>query len=272
MDSYSLGMIASCLIAEHNTKNSGFHDHRTILNNLVNSLSSTHKKSRYWDVLCESYNDNINDSTKQAVVKYLKDKDSHEAANIDINSNDAEVLIRVIPLVFYIVHHSYLNNEKRYGMIIDAVSLTHRHPISVISALIYSTLLQCYIENKVIDSELYDLFKYLKTKLEYRDWLHSFDLFIHIDRIKVLHREDVANSMYILDTLIISAWSVTASFDFDSSLDILSQMTDNNIIHVIAGALRGARYGIKQIKEEEINKIKTDLTLYEDIIKRYEQL
>ena len=272
MDSYSLGMIASCLIAEQNTKNDSFRDHTTILSSLISSLSSTHKKSRYWEVLCSSYNDDVNDSTKQAITKYLDTNDAYEAANIDINSNDAEVLIRVIPLTFYIAHHSYLPNEKRYTMIIDAITLTHRHPISIISSLIYSTLLLCYLENKVIDTELYNLFKYLKTKLEYRDWLNSFKLFEHIDRVKVLHREDVSNSLYILDTLVISAWSVTASFDFESSLDILSQMTNNNIIHVVAAALRGARYGIEQIKKEDLDKIEKDLEQYKDIIKRYEQM
>lgn len=272
MDSYSLGMIASCLVAEQNTKNSVFRDHTAILSSLTSSLSSTYKKTRYWDVLCSSYNTDIDDSTKYAITKYLANKDIHESANIDINSNDAEILIRVIPLTFFIAYHDYLTNEKRYNMIIDAVSLTHRHPVSIISSLIYSTLLLCYIENKVIDTELYELFSYLKDKLEYRDWLNSFNLFVHIDRIKVLHREDVANSLYILDTLIIAAWSVTASFDYESSLNILSQMTDNNVIHVIAGALRGARYGIQQIKEEELKMIEKDLNLYKNIIKRYEQI
>ena len=263
----SLGMLCSYLITEENMKNTNFHDHREILLSLIDCLSKKYKKDSILPVLCQIYNDDINDYTTSAIKKYLETNDIHTYVNTDINSCDAEILIRVIPLVFYLVHHPYIDQEKRYTMIEDVIRLTHTHPVAIISAIIYGTMLFSYIENKNMDEEVEKIFRYIWTRVEYRDWLNDFRIFVHVDRIRKLHIEDISTSTYVIDALTTSLWSVLCSFDYQTGLDKLGSITTNKTLHLLSSALIGAKYGLDSINTESI---KDELNLFESIIKRYE--
>ena len=113
MNSYALGMMISSLIEEHNSKNNAFHDHRHILLGLSNNLSRVYKKDGFRDVLCDLYKDGIDDCTSQAIKRYLKTLDAFESPNKDMHTNDAEVLIRDIPLALYISYKPYIEKQKQ---------------------------------------------------------------------------------------------------------------------------------------------------------------
>ena len=108
MNSYALGMMVSSLIEHENSKNNTFHDHRAILLDLSNSLLKVYKKENFRDILCDLYNNDLNDCTTLAIKRYLKTKDEFESPNKDMNTNDAEVLIRCIPLAFYLSYCLFL--------------------------------------------------------------------------------------------------------------------------------------------------------------------
>ena len=272
MNSHALGMMISSLTEEHNTKNDAFHDHRHILLELSNNLSKVYKKDNFRGILCDLYNDGLDDCTSQAINRYLKTQDEFGSPNKDMHTNDAEVLIRAIPLALYIAYRPYIEKSRQYEMFEEIAKITHVHPIGVISTVIFGTLLIGYIRNDVLDDEMYLLFEYLKAQMEYRDWIHSFEAYIHLDRIRVLHREEVSNSNYVLDALTTAMWSVTASFDYESSKRILEEESSNNITRVIAGALRGARYGYEQIDNETKELLKDETEFFDKLIKRYEDL
>ena len=272
MNSYALGMMVSSLIEHENSKNDTFHDHRAILLDLSNSLLKVYKKENFRDILCDLYNDDLNDCTTLAIKRYLKTKDEFESPNKDMNTNDAEVLIRCIPLAFYLSYRTYVSKNRQYDMFEEIAKITHRHPISVIASMVFGTLLVGYVRNEVLDEEMYLLMEYLKNRMEYRDWINEFEAYVHLDRIRVLHREEVSNSGYVLDSLTTAMWSVTASFDYESSKRILEEESSNNITRVIAGALRGARYGFDQIDNETKVKLEKEIEIFNKIIKRYEDL
>jgi len=268
MDARTIGMIISSLKEQENNKNPHFHDHKRIILTLISSLSFKYKKDSILSILCDVYNDGIEDNTSNSIKHYLTHKDLHESTLKDISSNDCEILIRVIPLVFYFAYHKYIDDNKRYSMITEITKLTHSHPISVISSIIYSSLLLSLIENKVMDDEIEKVFNYLKEDLEYRDWLNQFVKFIHVDRIKVLHREDVSNSTYVLDTLTLSLWSVLTSYDYNSAIDRIKEITSNTTIIILAAALAGAKYSIdNNTKDKYIEEIK----YLKEIIKNYNE-
>lgn len=272
MKSYAIGMMISSLIEEHNSKNGIFHDHRRILLELSNNLSRVYKKDGFKDILCDLYKDGVNDCTSQAINRYLKTLDAFESPNKDMHTNDAEVLIRVIPLALYISYRPYIEKSRQYEMLEEITKITHVHPVSVIASIIFGTLLIGYVRGDVLDEEMYILFEYLKEKMEYRDWLSQFIAYEHLDRIRVLHREEVSNSSYVIDALTTAMWSVTASFDYESSKRILEEESSNNITRVIAGALRGARYGYDQIDNETKELLKDETEFFNKLIKRYEDL
>ena len=272
MKSKAIGMMISSLIEENNSRNVAFQDHRAILLDLSNSLSRIYKKEEYREVLCNLYNNDIDDCTTLAIKKYLKSGDSFDSPNKDMHTNDAEVLIRVIPLALYISYRDYISKEKQYEMFEEVAKFTHAHPVSIISSMIFGTLLIGYIRDYVLDEEMYLLIEYLKNRMEYRDWTKEFEPYVHLDRIRVLHREEVSNSSYVVDSLTTAMWAVTASFDYESSKRILEEESSNNITRVISGALRGARYGYEQIDEEDKQKFEKESDMFIKIIKRYEDL
>lgn len=272
MKSKAIGMMLSGLIEERNSKNIAFQDHRTILLDLSNSLSKIYKKEVYREVLCNLYNNDINDCTSNAIKKYLSTKDEFECTNKDMHTNDAEVLIRIIPLALYISYRDYISKEKQYEMFEEVAKFTHAHPVSIISSMIFGTLLIGYIRDYVLDEEMYLLIEYLKNKMEYRDWTKEFEPYVHLDRIRVLHREEVSNSSYVVDALTTAMWAVTASYDYESSKRILEEESSNNITRVLAGALRGARYGYEQIDEKDKQELEKETEFFNKIIKRYEDL
>jgi ADP-ribosylglycohydrolase len=187
-------------------------------------------------------------------------------------------LMRMMPLLFYIKN---LPIEKRFDIIKDVSSITHRHIRSIVACFIYLEFALEILKGK----DKCDAYRTMqKTVREFLDHnpicsQNEMDKFHRILELKVgeydlaplytLQEEEISSGGYILHSLEASLWCFLNSESYaEAVLKAVNLGEDTDTTGAITGGIAGIYYGYENIPEEWI----AELVKKDDIEKLCEKL
>ncbi|WP_343685776.1 ADP-ribosylglycohydrolase family protein [Chryseobacterium gleum] len=187
-------------------------------------------------------------------------------------------LMRMMPLLFYIKN---LPIEKRFDIIKDVSSITHRHIRSIVACFIYLEFALEILKGK----DKWDAYRTMqKTVREFLDHnpicsQNEMNKFHRILELKVgeydlaplytMQEEEISSGGYVLHSLEASLWCFLNSESYaEAVLKAVNLGEDTDTTGAITGGIAGIYYGYENIPEEWI----AELVRKDDIEKLCEKL
>ncbi len=198
----------------------------------------------------------IGNTTRQAITRIAKGENPELAGSFDEASNGNGSLMRILPLVFYLLDKPI---NERYKIIKDVSSITHGNIRSVIACFYYLEFAIQIIEGR----NKFEIYKNLQTKIP--NYLISIS--INQEEIKIFHRlltqniyeeieENIFSDGYVLHTLEASIWCLLTTNSYkDAVLKAINLGYDTDTTGAVTGGLAGLLYGFENIPQEWIKQI-----------------
>lgn len=192
----------------------------------------------------------IGNTTRQALENFAVTND-HTNSGLDSEYNNGNgSLMRMYPISLYLMNETSL--ERKFRIISTYSSITHAHPISILSCMIYDEVLRNIISNthineEVMTSGLYELKKFIAKN--FSDFYDNFDSILS-GNIFQQNEENIQSTGYVIYTLEAALWSLSQSNSFpDAILKAVNLGNDTDTIASVTGSLAGAYYGFENIPE-----------------------
>lgn len=173
---------------------------------------------------------------------------------IEESSNGNGSLMRIAPLVFL---GERMNGPDRLNAVIELSSITHAHPISILSCCFYIMYLDNLIYNDACKYVAYE-----KAREEFKtilalgiclDHAIHFERFINLSclEFKNLTEDEIFSSGYVVHTLEASIWCILNTDNYkDAVLKAVNLGEDTDTTGAVTGALAGIIYGYSAIPSE----------------------
>ena len=195
----------------------------------------------------------VGNTTQIALERYYYGKKPlNECGARDVRSNGNGALMRILPLVFMVCGHN---------KIVDVISLTHAHPVSLEGCMIYLWIAELLLKGIPFDAAI-------ETPIKNR--LREYERLKHLDN---LTRNEIRSSGYVVDTLEAALWCLLKTNNYtDAVLTVVNLGDDTDTVAAVAGGLAGMMYGVggeKGIPEEWIKRI-AKLEYIEKLISKFE--
>lgn len=195
----------------------------------------------------------VGNMTKAAIEKYTTNKYFPiECGGASIHDNGNGSLMRILPLAFIDCSIEDIRNVS---------SLTHAHRISKDACEIYVKILRNLLNGVVKEDYLksIDISKYSK---EFRG----------IQNIKNFKENDIASSVYVVDSLEAALWSFLTTDNYkDCVLTAVNLGGDTDTIGALSGALAGIYYGANTIPQDWQDKL-VQYIMIKNLCNRYDKL
>lgn len=180
----------------------------------------------------------VGGTTRCAIDKYAKGTPAEECGGKKITDNGNGALMRILPLVF-------LNWD--FKNICDVSGLTHAHGISQKACLLYLSAADKIIRGASCEKIISDMYS------------DSWSTTIRLRDPRVLKREDIKSTGYVVDTLEAALWSLYNTDNYrDCALTAVNLGDDTDTVAAVAGGLAGLMYGCggkRGIPKEWISQI-----------------
>lgn len=177
-------------------------------------------------------------TTRCAIDKYVKGTPAEECGGKKITDNGNGALMRILPLAF-------LNWD--FKNICNVAGLTHAHGISQKACLLYITAADKILRGMSCEKILADI--------HFDSWSET----IGLRDPRVLKREDINSTGYVVDTLEAALWSLYNTDNYrDCVLTAVNLGDDTDTVAAVAGGLAGLMYGCggkRGIPKEWISQI-----------------
>ncbi len=210
----------------------------------------------------------IGNTTYASILKYIKYKTSPtDCGGPNINDNGNGSLMRILPVSFYISLRDF-NYEERKNIINNISSLTHSHEISKLGCNIYSNFVYDLLngmskEEAYKNLKLKDYSNYQESTRKYYNRILNFD-------ISKLNEKDIKSSGFIVDSLEACIWCILTTDNYrDAVLKAIALGNDTDTIGAITGGLAGILYGVANIPEDWLKKLK-NRELIDSICNKYD--
>lgn len=205
----------------------------------------------------------IGGATFKAVRRMKKGVPPKESGIKGEFGNGNGSLMRILPLAFYLLHHS----EKNRQQIIEEVSsLTHAHHRSVVACIYYTEFAICLLQN-MAQREAYAKTNQAMNRLhkaEHRGELKHLQRILKSD-ITNLPKKEIKSYGYVIDTLEAALWSFLSTDNYqDCVLTAVNLGQDADTTGAVAGGLAGLYYGIDAIRadwKKQLVKVQDIITL-----------
>ena len=195
-------------------------------------------------------------ATRQAISKLARGERPELAGGFDVSSNGNGSLMRISPLLFYLLDKSI---NERYEITKQVSSITHGHIRSVIACFYYLEFARQLFERK----DKFEIYKNLQ--LEITDHLTSlsinqteialFDRLLNSD-IHKLDEDQIHSSGYVLHTIEASIWCLLTTDNYkDAVLKAVNLGEDTDTTGAVTGGLAGILYGLENIPPKWITQI-----------------
>ena len=195
-------------------------------------------------------------ATRQAISKLARGERPELAGGFDVSSNGNGSLMRISPLLFYLLDKSI---NERYEITKQVSSITHGHIRSVIACFYYLEFARQLFERK----DKFEIYKNLQ--LEITDHLTSlsinqteialFDRLLKSD-IHKLDEDQIHSSGYVLHTIEASIWCLLTTDNYkDAVLKAVNLGEDTDTTGAVTGGLAGILYGLENIPPKWITQI-----------------
>ncbi len=201
-------------------------------------------------------------ATQQAISRIAAGEKTELAGGTDVSSNGNGSLMRILPLVFYLMDKPV---NERFKITKMVSSITHGHIRSVIACFYYLEFARKIIEGK----DKIGIYKSLQTEISAfllsisvpNNQISFFDrLLIH--NIYELNEDKIYSSGYVLHTIEAAIWCLlTTSTYSDAVLKAVNLGEDTDTTAAVTGGLAGLLYGYQNIPEKWLMQLKR----YDDI-------
>lgn len=198
----------------------------------------------------------IGNVTSTAILRLSKGEKVELAGNTDDSSNGNGSLMRISPLLFYLLDKPI---NERYEITKQVSSITHRHIRSVIACFYYLEFARQLYEAK----DKFEVYKNLRTEISSLLTSLSVDptevtLFDRLlkNNIYELDEDHIHSSGYVLHTLEASIWCLLTTTNYkEAVLKAVNLGEDTDTTGAVTGGLAGLLYGYDNIPTEWINQI-----------------
>lgn len=190
---------------------------------------------------------------RRAIKNYTMGFDVLECGINEENSNGNGSLMRILPVVLFVLKDGKALNENTLEVIHNVSKLTHSHPISLTGCGIYAFLVEellkaepeadvCEILQKGIDRAFFTYENgedaYLTASLrQYRRMgkLHEF---------RQLEENEIQSTGFVVHTLEAAVWCLLTTNSFrECVLKAVNLGSDTDTVAAVAGSLAGYVYG-----------------------------
>ena len=208
----------------------------------------------YWTAYGNVFDNGI--ATREALNRIINGETALLAGGFEENSNGNGSLMRILPLVFYLLDKPI---EQRYLVTKEVSSITHMHVRSVISCFYYLEFARCLMFGKE-KSEAYRGLKdtvtaFLINRNINPDEIKRFDRLLKAD-IFELHESDIQSSGYVLHTLEAAMWCILTEENYkDAVLKAVNLGDDTDTTAAVTGGLACLIYGCDGIPPLWLNKL-----------------
>lgn len=195
-------------------------------------------------------------TTRQAINRLANGEQPDLAGDFDESSNGNGSLMRILPLVFYLLDKPI---NERYEITKQVSSITHGHIRSVIACFYYLEFARLLFLGK----EKYETYKELQTEITnhliglsiYPAEIALFDSLLKKDIHKLVVAE-IQSSGYVLHTLEASIWCLLTTDNYKKAvLKAVNLGSDTDTTGAVTGGLAGILYGIDNIPTNWISQI-----------------
>ncbi|NMD38892.1 MAG: ADP-ribosylglycohydrolase [Christensenellaceae bacterium] len=215
------------IVTCHSIKEKGFVD----LKDLMEKFSNWFYKGEYTP-FGEVFDIGI--TTRKAIFNYNNGKSIDKCGLIGEFDNGNGSLMRILPLAF---------TDCDTNIIDKVSSLTHAHEISKEACRIYVKIARDLLNG----IELKDSLKNIETGKTYE----------RLKYLEKLSENEIKSTGYVVDTIEASLWCVLQTDNYkDCVLKAVNLGNDTDTVAAIAGGLAGIIYGLDNIPNEWITKLK----------------
>lgn len=195
-------------------------------------------------------------ATREALDRISKGETHLLAGGFEENSNGNGSLMRILPLVFYLLDKPV---EQRYLFTKEISSITHMHVRSVISCFYYLEFARCLItgmeKNKAYEVLKKQVSDFLVSRHINPAEINRFDRLLK-GSIFELNESDIQCSGYVLHTLEAAIWCILTTKDYkDAVLKAVNLGDDTDTTAAVTGGLAGLIYGCDGIPPQWVSKL-----------------
>ena len=191
----------------------------------------------------------------KSLNRYLKGVEPLECGGKDYMDNGNGSLMRILPFSLYCIMNE-LNEKETCEIISNASSLTHANDISKMSCFIFTEMLRGIVSYKNASLALgriqyIDYSKYFSKEAidAHRKLLRGSFAYLSDDKIN--------ESGYVVDTLESAIYSIEKTKDYESAIKMAVNLGyDTDTVAGVTGALAGALYGMENIPDRWISKLR----------------
>ncbi len=223
----------------------------------VNNIGLNFIKWRYqnyWTARGKVFD--VGNATHSAIDRIVNGTAPELAGGTEANSNGNGSLMRILPLVFYMLDK---NSMERFEITKMVSSITHRHIRSVIACYYYLEFARQLVDEK-------DKFEiYFDLKREIPEILKQLGISAseidHFNRllksnIQELPEEQIFSSGYVVHSLEASIWCLLTTETYkEAILKAVNLGEDTDTTAAITGGLAGLLYGFDNIPKKWVNKL-----------------
>ena len=252
-----------------------------LMENLINGLDYNDICSKFLKWIDNGYMTphgelfDIGISTSNAISNYKNGVPPLKCGGTSEYDNGNGSLMRVLPLAFYTMG---MTLTKKFEIIENISSLTHRHIRSKIACAIYvqfvCELLKGYDKEKALKQTIIHIEDHYGSEPELNFYHKILD-----GNISTCCEDEIKSSGYVVDTLEAVMWCFFTTDNYkDCILRAVNLGEDTDTITAIVGGIAGLYYGDEGIPKEWINSIvKLDLIMdicgkFQDIYKPFDEL
>jgi ADP-ribosylglycohydrolase len=199
-------------------------------------------------------------STNRAVLKLKQGARPTESGCVDVSENGNGSLMRIAPLVFYLVGKQ---EADRFNITKTVSSITHAHEWSVAACFIFLEYLRELSTGMGIHLGKVCAYDNLKRDFQNgspyiaRDTLDKFSRILRQD-IRVLPEAAIKSGGFVVDTLEAAFWCFLTTDNYrDAVLKAVNLGSDTDTTAAVTGGLAGLYYGFGEsgIPQDWIGKL-----------------
>ena len=198
----------------------------------------------------------IGNSTSNSVRRLLNGTSPLNSGDANMEANGNGSLMRTLPLAFYF-HFQNTPEDKKYQIIKEVSSITHAHPLSVVSCYIYIDFALQILQKQSLQDAfriiVADKGKYynLLTKEEQTYFQNIFE-----KDLKNFTEPEIKSSGFVIHSLEAAFWCLLNSSTYkETVLKAVNLGEDTDTIAAIAGGIAGIYYGYDNIPDNWVKVI-----------------
>lgn len=208
----------------------------------------------YWTARGKVFD--VGNATHSAIDRIVNGTAPELAGGTEASSNGNGSLMRILPLVFYMLDK---NSMERFEITKMVSSITHRHIRSVIACYYYLEFARQLVDEKDKFEIYFDLKREISEILRHLGISASeIDHFNRLlaGNIQELPEEQIFSSGYVVHSLEASIWCLLTTETYkEAILKAVNLGEDTDTTAAITGGLAGLHYGFDDIPKKWVNKL-----------------